>query len=281
MDTFVRKHRFFEMIELPKSARRQLFAALVLVSCFIFLPGCSSARTYTVQAGDTLQGIAFRNSTTVSEIVDLNKDRYPSLIKSPGSIHPGWQLKIPSDSTVALDFDSLLMQIARTASPPKSSDPPVAAAANDKIDLIVQRIFDGIKQERAQKNLRSLGMDLNLENIAQARSNDMIARSYFSHNDPKTGQVLFQQLLNERNFFYMFAGENIAEIRNEGAFVPAGFTVYARYSADDLASQFVNGWINSPEHYANIVNPHFHKTGIAIGVTLDGTRVVATQVFTD
>jgi uncharacterized protein YkwD len=263
------------------SSGRPILVAFLLVLLLGFLPGCSAAHTYTVRTGDTLQGIALQNNTTITAIVQLNKDRYPSLENNPGTIHPGWQLLIPSSDAVALDFDSLLMQIARTASPPKAPETPIAAAPNAKIDLVVQRIFEGINQERAQKNLRTLELDVNLQSIAQTRSNDMITRSFFSHNDPRTGDVLFQQLLTQRNYFYMFAGENIAEVRNEGAFVPSGFTVYARYSADDLASQFVNGWINSPEHYANIVNPHFRRTGIAIGVSLDGTRVVATQVFTD
>jgi uncharacterized protein YkwD len=261
--------------------RRPLTAAFVLVLFLVLLIGCGSVRVYTVKAGDTLQGIALRNNTTVTAIVQLNQDRYPSLVTNPTTIRPGWQLQLPAEDAVALDFESLLMQIARTASPPKTPETTVAAAPNDKIDLVVERIYEGINQERSQQNLRTLGVDANLVGIAQSRSNDMITRAFFSHDDPKTGQVLFQELLGQRNYFYMFAGENIAEIRNEGAFVPAGFTVYARYSADDLAGQFVNGWINSPEHYANIINPHFRRTGIAIGVALDGTRVVATQVFTD
>jgi uncharacterized protein YkwD len=263
------------------SRLRPLILAFLIVLFTVLMLGCGSARVYTVQSGDTLQGIALRNNTSVSAIVQLNQDRYPSLVTDPRTILPGWQLQLPSEDAVALDFESLLMQIARTASPPKTPETTVAAAPNDKINLVVERTFEGINQERAQQNLRTLGVDANLVYIAQARSNDMITRDFFSHNDPKTGQVLFQELLGQRNYFYMFAGENIAEIRNEGAFVPASFTVYARYSAEDLATRFVTGWINSPEHYANIINPHFRRTGIAIGVSLDGTRVVATQVFTD
>lgn len=260
----------------------RVFIALALLLFCALVIACGSGANYTVQSGDTLQQIALKNNTTVSAIVQLNKDRYPSLVTNPKAIRPGWELEIPApDDGVALEFESLLMRLARTASPPTESNTPVPAAPNDKINLVVQRIFEGINQARVQQNLKPLAQDAVLDEIAQVRSNDMISRDFFSHTDPKTGEVLFQSLLRQHNFFYLFAGENIAEIRNEGAFVPTGFTVYARYSADDLADQFVTGWINSPEHYANIVNAHFRKTGIAIGVTLDGTRVVATQVFSD
>jgi len=259
----------------------KLLVVVVLAALMVLALGCGASPSYTVQAGDTLQAIAARYNTTVSEIVQLNKDRYPSLVTNPKSLRPGWELQLSSGGDVAIEIESLLMRLARTANPPTTPEPAVAAAPNEKINQIVQQIFEGINQARAEQNLRSLTEDPNLMSIAQLRSNDMITRNYFAHTDPKTGQVLFQILLNNQHYTYLFAGENIAEIRNQGAFVPAGFTVYARYSATDLADQFVTGWINSPDHYENIINPHFRRTGIAVGVSMDGTRVVATQVFSD
>ncbi len=260
---------------------RRLLLLSVLLLILVALLGCGSARTYTVQNGDTLQRIAQKNQTTVPALVQLNKDRYPSLVTNPGGLNPGWQLQIPAQQDAGIQIESLLMQIARKADPPAEPAPAVAAARSEKIDTMVQRIFDGINEARAEKNLPPLVIDKNLMGIAAARSQDMIARNYFSHTDPGTGHVLFQDLLTQQNYPYLFAGENIAEIRNQGAFVPPSFTVYARYSATDLGDQFVTGWINSPDHYENIVNPHFRRTGIAIGVSADGTRVVATQVFSD
>jgi uncharacterized protein YkwD len=262
-------------------ALRRIFLAFVLVFCLAVLIGCGSVRTYTVQAGDTLQEIALKNNTTVSAIVQLNKERYPSLVTNPRSIRTGWQLQIPTDDEVTLEFESLLMRIARTANPPTPPGPAVAQDPNDKINQVVERINQGINQVRFQQNLKQLVTDPYLTGIAETRSNDMIARDFFAHTDPKTGSVLFQELLRQQGYTYMFAGENIAEIRNQGAFVPAGFTVYSRYTVEDLADQFVTGWVNSPDHYENIINPHFRRTGIAVGVSLDGTRVVATQVFSD
>ncbi len=262
------------------NARRVLLVA-VLTALAVLTFGCGSSRTYTVQSGDTLSGIAQKNNTTVAALIQANADRYPSLTTSPQKIPTGWQLTIPAQDDAGLQIEALIMQITRAANPPNPPAPAQAAAQNDKILEMVQGINDGINAARAEKNLPPLQIDANLTEIAQTRSNDMITRSYFSHTDPKTGHVLFQDLLTEQKYPYLFAGENIAEIRNQGAFVPPSFTVYARYSAPDLAQQFVTGWINSPDHYENIMNSHFRRTGIAIGVSVDGTRVVATQVFSD
>jgi uncharacterized protein YkwD len=173
------------------------------------------------------------------------------------------------------------MQIARTASPPTGPAPAEAAAPNDKVATSVGGIVRGINQVRAEHGLPALSVDPTLTAIAQTRSDDMVTRGYFSHTDPGTGQVLFQILIERHNYAYLFAGENIAEIRNEGSFVPPSFTVYNRYSAQDFSDQFVTGWVNSPDHFENIVNPHFRKTGVAMAASSDGTRVVATQVFSD
>jgi LysM repeat protein len=51
-------------------------------------------QTYTVVRGDSLSKIAKRFHTTVARLVDLNKDRYPSLAKNSRMIRVGWVLKV-------------------------------------------------------------------------------------------------------------------------------------------------------------------------------------------
>ena len=191
------------------------------------------------------------------------------------------ELVIPGGDDVSLQVEEWFVTALRAASPPVTPSPSVPAAPNEKINTVVELIQQGINKERVAQRLRPLGFDANLNDFAQTRSNDMISRQYFSHTDPKTGGVMFQNLIRTRGYTFLFAGENIAEIRNQGTFVPTGLTVYSRYSVGELADQFVQGWISSPEHYDNIVNPHFRRTGIALGVSVDGTRVVATQLFSD
>ena len=58
----------------------------------------ASDEFYTVVRGDTLSGIARRflgNARLYWDIVELNKDRYPSIAKNPNLIYPGWKFRIP------------------------------------------------------------------------------------------------------------------------------------------------------------------------------------------
>jgi len=57
-----------------------------------------SGGKYIVARGDCLWKIAQRflgNGSRYWEIVEANKDRYPSLLKNPNLIFPGWELVIP------------------------------------------------------------------------------------------------------------------------------------------------------------------------------------------
>lgn len=254
----------------------QFFACLALL---FVLASCGGPPTYTVQTGDSLPDIALKHEVALTDLIKANQARYPSLAVDPENPQVGIELTIPTDSDAGLE--KWFARLAAASSPPVTPAPNVPAAPNEKINAISQLIQRGINHERARNNLPTLTFDDKLQEIAQARSNDMIRRAYFSHDDPQQGSVAFQDLIRNRQYPYLYAGENIAEIKNQGSLVPTALTVYSRYGASEIADQFVIGWINSREHRDNILNPHFTKTGIALGVSIDGTRIVATQIFSD
>lgn len=135
---------------------------------------------------------------------------------------------------------------------------------------------------RTQRGLAPLRVDLTLTRIAGDRSADMIARNYFSNYDPQTGQEpLLRRYLQAANLTYQYAGEDIAEIKNESRSVPPLLTVAARYSAADLASEFLKGWLNSPESRAIILETHYRRIGVGLAMSRDGCRIVAVPVFSD
>lgn len=53
----------------------------------------SNGKTYTVQRGDTLGGVAQQHATTTSELQKLNP-----IIRDPNIIQPGWKLKLPAQA---------------------------------------------------------------------------------------------------------------------------------------------------------------------------------------
>lgn len=220
--------------------------------------------TYTVQAGETLAQIAARFHMTIEQLITLNRDRYPALARDPSVLQPGWQLRVPSRNVSAA---------ARATAEAAQSSIDLAEATNATIDAV--------NAARAQRGLTLLRTDGALTRIASDRSADMIARDYFSHYDPQTGQEPLLRYLQAYGYAYQDAGENIAEIRNGTGWVLPWLTVAARYSATDLANEFVKDWLNSPEHRTNIFNTHYRRTGVGLSVNRDGRRIVATQVFSD
>ena len=50
---------------------------------------------HVVEAGDSLSEIAQRYQVTVQNLIEANKDAYPSLVTTPRTIRVGWRLRIP------------------------------------------------------------------------------------------------------------------------------------------------------------------------------------------
>ena len=104
-----------------------------------------------------------------------------------------------------------------------------------------------VNRERAEQGLRPLAADPELTKVARAHSQDMLARSYFSHVTPEGGRL--DARLRRADVTYLVAGENLA-------------------LAQTLAIAH-RGLMNSPGHRANILQPKFGRLGIGV---LDGGR---------
>lgn len=263
---------------ISKRFSKILFCGTLLL-CMLVLASCGGAQTYTVKQGDSLPDIALKHNISLTALIQANQVQYPAIAVDPENPTPGIELTIPGEGDTGVD--TWFARLTCAVSAPITPQPTIPAAPNEKINAMVQLVQQGINHERLTHSLQPLTFDTRLIDIAQTRSNDMIRRAYFSHDDPAGGSVAFQDLIRSKQYKFIFAGENIAEIKNQGSLVPPCLTVYSRYGTDDLANQLVTGWINSDEHRANILNPHFARTGIALGVSVDGTRIVATQIFSD
>jgi uncharacterized protein YkwD len=250
----------------------------LIVFALVILTGCSVVEglgtptprpvgeyiIYVSQPGDTVAQIAKKFRLTVEQLIALNTDHYPALARDPSLLQPGWQLKVPSKDANAA---------ARATAEALQSPYDMSEAA--------QRAIDEVNAARARKGLVPLKIDLVLMRIARDRSADMIGRGYFSHLDPNTNQEPFLRYLQATNYAYRYAGENIAEIKNGINWIPSWLTVAERFSPSELASQIVTDWLQSPEHLENIENAHYRRTGLALGVSWGGQRIVVTQVFSD
>jgi len=100
--------------------------------------------------------------------------------------------------------------------------------------------------ERAKAGLTELQILPELMDCAQLKAEDMIENRYYSHKSPVYGsanEMIKALVPNARA-----GGENIAHWR-------------------ETLEEVFAGWMESPEHRANIMNPRYTHIGIGIGIS--------------
>ena len=135
-------------------------------------------------------------------------------------------------------------------------EPQNPAQSTDTISAYEQHVINLINDIRRENNLPELSADADLCRIAHVKAQDMHDAGYFDHTSPIYGTPF--EMLSAFGVSYRSAGENIAYgYRNPQA--------------------VVEGWMSSPGHRANILNPAYTKVGV--GYIADGCYWA--QLFTD
>lgn len=126
---------------------------------------------------------------------------------------------------------------APTATASRSTAPSQAQLTADQ-----QHMLDLINQERSKAGLGPLKIDSKLQTMAQAKSDDMVAKAYFDHTSPTYGSPF--EMMKKFGISYTSAGENIA----------------GNSSVDKAHAALMN----SPGHKANILKASFNYIGIGV-----------------
>ncbi len=117
-----------------------------------------------------------------------------------------------------------------------------------------------VNEARREHGLAPLSTSRKLQAVARAHSEDMARSGYFSHRSPDG--VGPADRFRARGIAYRKVAENIAENRG----------------AEDTVAAAVEGWMRSPGHRANILDPEVTETGVGIAVDRDGS-IFYTQLF--
>ena len=117
-----------------------------------------------------------------------------------------------------------------------------------------------INTVRAGRGLAALQPHQSLIDISRTRSTDMLSRNYFSHYTPE-GKTVFN-IFRDCGITFRSAGENLAHSRPANIGTPEAF---------------INAWMNSPTHAANILQSKYGIIGV--GMVENGGRRVVTTVF--
>ncbi|MBO8169916.1 MAG: peptidoglycan-binding protein [Thermoanaerobacteraceae bacterium] len=119
-----------------------------------------------------------------------------------------------------------------------------------------RRMIELVNQERINRGLEPLKVDMSLVETARLKSKDMVENNYFAHKSPIYGSPF--DMMKAAGIKYTLAGENLA-----GA-------PWVELAHTNL--------MNSPGHRANILNPNFTHIGIGI---VEGSQYgkIYTQLF--
>lgn len=101
---------------------------------------------------------------------------------------------------------------------------------------------------RLENERPELQLNHRLTRAAQAKANDMTRRNYWSHNTPDGREPWL--FIDETGYDYLKAGENLA---------------YGFLTSDET----VIGWMNSPTHRDNMLNPEFSEVGFGFANAAD------------
>lgn len=114
--------------------------------------------------------------------------------------------------------------------------------------------------ERREAGLPMLSENAVLDQVAQAKADDMATEGYFSHTSPSG--VTPWDWFREAKYEYRYAGENLA------------------IHFHDATSQ-ERAWMESKKHCENILSPKYREIGVAVReMTWEGRRTtVAVQSF--
>ena len=190
--------------------------------------------------------------------------------------------------------------VTPTPGPTAEPSPPTPLPLGGPLDTlqIESDVWTLTNEARARHGLPSLERVGAIDAIARAHSENMAARSFFSHVDP-AGQDSTDRALSagypcrkphpDGSESYGLA-ENIAEHPRvtwwkSSTTLGSGWRPDSWHSHSSMAQEIVDGWMDSPGHRENILDPGYTRIGVGIAVlnkTKDGwpdETVLATQNF--
>ncbi|MGB8454964.1 MAG: CAP domain-containing protein [Anaerocolumna sp.] len=158
----------------------------------------------------------------------------------------------------ALNGKTTTATTTKTTTPAKTPARTTTSADSNNYDSsFASQVLKLVNAERAKGGVSALTMSQALTAPANKRAQEIVQQ--FSHTRPNGTQ--WSTVLDEYNVSVRTAGENLAYGYNTPEAV-------------------VEGWMNSPGHRANIMNPNFNKIGIGVYKDSNGT-VYCTQLFSN
>ena len=167
---------------------------------------------------------------------------------------------------------------------------PTPQPARGKSDIDIRQLEDRTHQlinaERVKRGLSPLEHIEKIRLIARSHSKDMAERNYFSHDTPeglspteRGNSAGFNCRKDYGSYFSFGLAENIFQGGLWSAITYInGVPIYNWLTLEEIASEAIEGWMNSKGHRENILDSSYDRTGMGIAISDDG-KVYFTQKF--
>jgi uncharacterized protein YkwD len=168
---------------------------------------------------------------------------YPSLLSSTSI--PGLSALSNAAQTSVTKATPLISRLA-------GADDADAESRGSTADAKAAALFEKMNSARLGAGSPTLLRYSELDAVAMARAQDLLALDYFDHYGPGGGSAFTE--LRARGIRYLIAGENLA--RNN-------------HDDDETVTVAFESLMGSPGHHANIIEPRYHRVGVAAVLTGD------------
>ncbi|HXG92606.1 MAG TPA: CAP domain-containing protein [Blastocatellia bacterium] len=128
------------------------------------------------------------------------------------------------------------------------------------VESLEQQCLNEVNRVREAHGLAPLEFSERLLEVARDYSRRMAEENFFSHTDPEGNTV--RQRVDRANIRWRMIGENLAYSKGYISPVAASMT----------------GWMDSPGHRRNILDPNYRLSAIGAWVSANGT-VYFTEIF--
>ncbi len=144
--------------------------------------------------------------------------------------------------------------------PDDERTPRISSRRIREIESLEQQCLDEVNKVRQARRLPPLNFYEDLLSVARGYSRRMAEQHFFSHNDPEGRTV--RERVDEADIRWRIVGENLA---------------YSNGYINPVAAS-LSGWMESPGHRRNILDPDYNLTAIGVWIGPDGT-VYFTEIF--
>lgn len=166
------------------------------------------------------------------------------------------------------------------AFPAPPDDGAPAAETQESVNASTERarlelaVHERVNEVRRERGLEPLAFDTDLRAVARYHSEDMAEQGYFSHTgrngssfEDRYERFDYRCRVPTDGFSYKTGGENLFTMQSPVELAP-----------EDVADRAVQGWLDSPGHRRNLLDPDWRREGIGVARADDG-RLYVTQNF--